>query len=126
VIWSFIEADLCAMGRRNPLDFGSSTPLLTRSFVGLGGTDYSRQAGFYPVCGPEFTTDLDTLAEIGHGPPSWTVYYASQVDQLAAQSVAFVSLSNPEPPSSVYLATRLGHARRHLDALIQAYRAATD
>jgi DNA-binding transcriptional LysR family regulator len=89
-------------------------------------TDCCRQAGFDPVFGAEFTTDQDTLAEIGHGPPSWTVYYASQADQLAAPSVAFVPLTNPEPTSPVYLATRLGHPRRHLDALIQACRAATD
>jgi DNA-binding transcriptional LysR family regulator len=85
-----------------------------------------RQAGFDPVFGPEFTTDQDTLAEIGHGPPSWTVYYASQVDHLAAPAVAFLSLSNPQPTAPVYLAVRSGRPSRHVDALIQACRAAAD
>jgi hypothetical protein len=85
-----------------------------------------RQAGFDPVFGPEFSTDQDILAEIGHGPPSWTVYYASQVDHLAAPAVAFLPLSEPEPTAPAYLAVRAGRPSRHVDALIQARRAAAD
>jgi DNA-binding transcriptional LysR family regulator len=34
-----------------------------------------RTAGVDPPAGPPFTTLQDTLAEIGTGPPSWTVFY---------------------------------------------------
>ena len=34
-----------------------------------------RDAGVDPPAGPPFTTLQDTLAEIGTGPPSWTVFY---------------------------------------------------
>jgi DNA-binding transcriptional LysR family regulator len=34
-----------------------------------------RDAGVDPPLGPPFTTLQDTLAEIGAGPPSWTVFY---------------------------------------------------
>jgi DNA-binding transcriptional LysR family regulator len=34
-----------------------------------------RDAGADPPAGPPFTTLQDTLAEIGTGPPSWTVFY---------------------------------------------------
>ena len=87
-------------------------------------TNCCRQAGFEPVFGPEFTTDQDTLAEIAHGTASWTVYYASQVDHLAAPGVAFRPLSDPEPTLPVYLGVRSGRRSRYVDALIQACRAA--
>jgi DNA-binding transcriptional LysR family regulator len=35
-----------------------------------------REAGVDPPAGPAFTTLQDTLAEIGTGPPSWTVFNA--------------------------------------------------
>jgi DNA-binding transcriptional LysR family regulator len=89
-------------------------------------TSCCRRAGFEPIFGPEFTTDQDTLAEIGHGPPSWTVYYASQVVRLAAPGVAFLALCDPDPVSPVYLAVRSGRRGRHLDALVEACRAAVD
>jgi DNA-binding transcriptional LysR family regulator len=66
-------------------------------------------AGFDPLPGPSFTNAQDTLAEIGTGPPSWTVLYASAAGQLAVRRVAFRALDgltarthlavSPGPPS---------------------------
>jgi DNA-binding transcriptional LysR family regulator len=66
-------------------------------------------AGFDPLPGPTFTNLQDTLAEIGTGPPSWTVLYASAAAQLAVRRVAFRPLDGltahtclavpPGPPS---------------------------
>jgi DNA-binding transcriptional LysR family regulator len=78
------------------------------------------QAGFAPAFGPEFTTDQDTLAAIGFGKPSWTVYYSSQATQIAAPGVAFRTLRNPEPIVQTYLALRPDRPRAELRALIEA------
>jgi DNA-binding transcriptional LysR family regulator len=79
-----------------------------------------RQAGFTPTIGPEFTTDQDTLAAIGHGTPAWTVYYAPQATQMAASGVVFRALHNPEPVVTTYLALRNLPPRQELRALIAA------
>ena len=60
--------------------------------------------------GPAFTNPQDTLAEIGTGPPSWTLLYASAAAQLAVRRVAFRPLGGltahtclavpPGPPTS--------------------------
>ncbi|TVZ01572.1 LysR family transcriptional regulator [Trebonia kvetii] len=67
-------------------------------------------AGFDPLPGPAFTNPQDTLAEIGTGPPSWTVLYESAAAQLTVRRVAFRPLDGltahthlavpPGPPSS--------------------------
>ncbi len=66
-------------------------------------------AGFEPLPGPPFTTPQDALAEIGTGPPTWTVLYTAAADLLPARRVAFRSLAGltaqtclavpPGPPS---------------------------
>ncbi len=66
-------------------------------------------AGFDPLPGPSFTNAQDTLAEIGTGPSSWTVLYASAAAQLVVRRVAFRPLEGltahtylavpPGPPS---------------------------
>lgn len=66
-------------------------------------------AGFDPLPGPSFTNAQDTLAEIGTGPSSWTVLYASAAAQLTVRRVAFRALDgltahtrlavSPGPPS---------------------------
>jgi hypothetical protein len=38
-------------------------------------TGACRAAGVAPQAGPPFTTFHETLADIGVGPPSWTVFY---------------------------------------------------
>jgi DNA-binding transcriptional LysR family regulator len=79
-------------------------------------------AGFEPLPGPPFTTPQDTLAEIGTGPPAWTVFYTVAADLMPARRVAFRPLAGlraqtflavpPGPP---------GPALRHLlDACAQA------
>jgi DNA-binding transcriptional LysR family regulator len=55
-------------------------------------------AGFTPTFADEFTTDQDTLAAIGFGPPSWTVYYATQTIQIASPGVVFRPCATPSPP----------------------------
>lgn len=64
-----------------------------------------------PVFGPVFTNTQDTLAQIGTGPPSWTVLYTSVAHQIAVRGVAFRPLTGiaartslavpPGPPSAV-------------------------
>ncbi|WP_219414824.1 LysR family transcriptional regulator [Pseudonocardia nigra] len=56
-------------------------------------TDALRAAGVAPPPGPPFTTLQDTLAEIGTGPPSWTLFYYR--DQLpVVPRVAFRKLAD--------------------------------
>jgi DNA-binding transcriptional LysR family regulator len=81
-----------------------------------------RRAGFEPTFGPEFTTDQDTLASIGHGPPSWTVFYAPQAEQLPVPGVVFRPLRQPTPVMRSYLAVRPDPPRAELRALIEASR----
>jgi DNA-binding transcriptional LysR family regulator len=87
-------------------------------------TGCCREAGFERVLGPEFTTDQDTLATIGFGSPSWTVYYRAQADQLSAPGVAFRPLRDPVPALTTYLAVRPGPPRAAVRALIGACHAA--
>ncbi|WP_203964422.1 LysR family transcriptional regulator [Actinocatenispora thailandica] len=82
--------------------------------------DCCRQAGFTPTLGPEFTTDQDTLAAIGFGTPSWTVYYAAQAGRIAPPGVVFRPLTGPEPVMPSYLAVRPDPPRAELRALIEA------
>ncbi|MFE3883077.1 LysR substrate-binding domain-containing protein [Streptomyces lydicus] len=79
-----------------------------------------RAAGYAPVLGPEFTNDQDTLAAIGHGKPSWTVFYAPHTDQLSVPGVAFRPLSGPAPVIRTYLAVQNGPPRAALRTLIEA------
>jgi DNA-binding transcriptional LysR family regulator len=75
-----------------------------------------REAGF----GPEFTTAQDTVATIGFGKPSWTVFYSPHVNQLAVPGVVFRPLRNPTPTMWTYLAVRPDPPRAELRALIHA------
>jgi len=90
-------------------------------------------AGFEPLPGPPFTTPQDTLAEIGTGPPTWTVFYTAAVGLMPARRVAFRPLAgltaqtclavSPGPP--------IPALRRLLDACASAHpvspaRTATD
>ncbi|MFJ9613650.1 LysR family transcriptional regulator [Streptomyces noursei] len=86
-----------------------------------------REAGFEPVQGPEFTNAQDTLAAIGYGKPSWTVFYAPHADQLPVPGVVFRPLAGPAPVMRAYLAVRTGPPGVGLRALIEAcYEAAED
>ncbi|MFF4393031.1 LysR family transcriptional regulator [Streptomyces sp. NPDC001552] len=79
-----------------------------------------RAAGYTPLLGPDFTNDQDTLAAIGYGKPSWTVFYAAHADQLHVSGVVFRPLSDPAPVMQTYLAVRNGPPRTALRALIEA------
>ena len=79
-----------------------------------------REAGFEPELGPEFTTDQDTLAAIGFGKPSWTVFYAPQAEQLPVPGVVFRPLRDPAPVMRAFLAVRPDPPNVGLRALIEA------
>lgn len=79
-----------------------------------------RTAGFEPEFGPEFTSAQDTLAAIGFGVPSWTVFYAPHADQIPVPGVVFRALRNPTPTMRTYLAVRPDPPRSGLRALIDA------
>lgn len=83
-----------------------------------------REAGFEPVLGAEFTTSQDTLAAVGFGKPSWTVFYAPHADQLPVPGVVWRPLRNPAPAMRTYLAVRPDPPRAELRALIEACHAA--
>ncbi|WP_025346885.1 LysR family transcriptional regulator [Nocardia nova] len=85
-----------------------------------------RAAGFEPRFGPEFTTEQDTLAAIGFGAPSWTVYYAAQATRLVFPGVVWRPLRDPEPVMPSYLAVRPDPPRAELRALITACHSITD
>jgi DNA-binding transcriptional LysR family regulator len=84
--------------------------------------DCARQGGFEPTLGPEFTTDQDTLASIGYGPPSWTVFYAPHAEQLPVPGVVFRRLRNPTPVMRTYLAVRPEPPSAELRVLLEAVR----
>lgn len=50
-------------------------------------------AGFQPLPGPPFTTPQDALAEIGTGPPTWTVLYTAAAELIPVRKVAFRPLA---------------------------------
>lgn len=52
-----------------------------------------RRAGIDPPAGPPFTTFQDTLAEIGTGPPSWTVFNANLEEVPPVRRVALRPLA---------------------------------
>jgi DNA-binding transcriptional LysR family regulator len=79
-------------------------------------------AGFEPLLGPPFTTVQDTLAEIGTGPPTWTVLYKAVTEQVPVRRVAFRPLA--EFAAQTWLAVPPGPPgpalRRLLDACASA------
>ncbi|HVX45457.1 MAG TPA: LysR substrate-binding domain-containing protein [Mycobacteriales bacterium] len=79
-----------------------------------------RTAGFEPEFGPEFTSAQDTLAAIGFGAPSWTVFYAPHADQIPVPGVVFRPLRNPTPIMRTYLVLRPDPPRAGVRALIDA------
>jgi DNA-binding transcriptional LysR family regulator len=83
-----------------------------------------RSAGFEPELAPA-TNDQDMLAMIAAGPPTWTVYYASEAAALArhASGVSFRPLTDPVISMSLALALRAGRSERALTALVAACRA---
>ncbi|MGW1990296.1 LysR family transcriptional regulator [Embleya sp. NPDC001921] len=85
-----------------------------------------RDAGFEPLLGPPFTTDQDTLAAIGTGRPSWTVFYAAQARTLPALRTVFRPFTAPAPALSTALAVRPNASARRLAALLDAYRVPAD
>jgi DNA-binding transcriptional LysR family regulator len=78
-------------------------------------------AGFHPQIAPALN-DQDMLAAIAAGPPTWTVYYRTQVAAIAATGVSF---REPEPPllMPTSLALAADRVRPGLDALLAACRA---
>jgi DNA-binding transcriptional LysR family regulator len=83
-----------------------------------------RAAGFEPRFGPPAGNDQDTLAAIGAGPPTWTVYYAAQAEMLSADGhgVAFVTL-DPALRMPTSLALPAAGGSPALETLLEACRA---
>jgi DNA-binding transcriptional LysR family regulator len=81
-----------------------------------------RAAGFEPVMGPAFTTDQDTLAVIGSGKPTWTVFYSAKAAVLPTARTAFRPFASPAPALQTYLAVRPTTSARRLAPLLQACR----
>jgi DNA-binding transcriptional LysR family regulator len=72
-------------------------------------------AGFQPLHGPPFTTPQDALAEIGTGPPTWTVLYTAAADLMPARRVAFRPLAGLTAQTCLAVAPGPpGPALRHL------------
>ncbi|HEY3503421.1 MAG TPA: LysR substrate-binding domain-containing protein [Actinocatenispora sp.] len=86
-------------------------------------TDACRAAGFEPVLGPAFTTDQDTLAAIGTGRPTWTVFYAAKAATLPTVRTVFRPFAPPVPALQTYLAVRPATPARRLAPLLDACRA---
>jgi len=57
--------------------------------------DACRAAGFEPVLGECFTTVQNTLAQLGTGPPAWTLVYEEIARSVATRRVAFRPLADP-------------------------------
>jgi DNA-binding transcriptional LysR family regulator len=85
-------------------------------------TSACRAAGFEPVIGPAFTTDQDTLAAIGSGKPTWTVFYSSKAAILPTARTIFRPFAPPAPALQTYLAVRPTASARRLAPLLDACR----
>ncbi len=85
-------------------------------------TGACRDEGFEPLLGPTFTTDQDTLAAIATGPPTWTVFYASQAEITPAPGIAYVPFAGAELGVRTLFAVPLGRTSPHLPALVEACR----
>jgi hypothetical protein len=84
-----------------------------------------RDAGVDPPAGPPFTTLQDTLAEIGAGPPSWTVFYHRAelpVVRRVADLTLPISLAVPPGVPSPQLRMLLAACARVADAAETARR----
>ncbi|MGW4801352.1 LysR family transcriptional regulator, partial [Nonomuraea sp. NPDC004297] len=71
-------------------------------------SDACRAAGAAPPAGPPFTTFAETLADIGVGPASWTVFYEvaglPELPRVALRPLAEPALTTslavpPGPPA---------------------------
>jgi len=112
------EVDLAALAQL-PLRLVSrarNAPLVDRVFAAC------RQAGFEPILGPPFTTDQDTLAAIGVGGASWTVYYEAQARLLPVSRVAFRRLRPPGLTMTTFLALPSHAANPGTTDLLEACR----
>jgi hypothetical protein len=82
--------------------------------------EHAAAAGFEPIMGPAFTTDRDTLAAIGTGPPSWTVFYAAQAEITPTTRTVFRPFAEPVPTMPALLAVRPSTPAHRLADLIAA------
>ena len=83
-----------------PLTDLASTPLRLSPRAANPGlydfvTGLLQQSGVEPPGGPAIGSVYDALAEIGAGPPAWTVLYASAAERLRVNRIAFRRLDVP-------------------------------
>ncbi|HWD79036.1 MAG TPA: LysR substrate-binding domain-containing protein [Kribbella sp.] len=69
-------------------------------------TGFLRQSGIEPPRGPAIGSVYDALAEMGAGPPAWTVLYSSAAERLRVRRIAFRPLD--VPPLQTLVATPPG------------------
>lgn len=69
-------------------------------------TEACRSAGFEPTLGPPFTTLQNSLAEIGAGPPTWTVLYEGTICTIPPKRVAYRPLADNSMAITTSLAVR--------------------
>ena len=78
------------------------------------------RAGFEPLLRPGSHTLQDTLAEIGTGPPTWTVLYAAHAQILNSKRVAFRPVAAPGLIMTTALAVPSGATTGFLAPLLRA------
>jgi DNA-binding transcriptional LysR family regulator len=78
------------------------------------------RAGFEPLLRSGSQTLQDTLAEIGAGPPAWTVLYAAHAQILNSKRVAFRPVAAPGLVMTTALAVPSGATTGFLAPLLRA------
>jgi DNA-binding transcriptional LysR family regulator len=77
-------------------------------------------AGFTPTLLPAASTLEDAMAELGSGPPSWTVVFAARARQFRSSSVVFRSFAAPGLALTTSLLVPAGPPGPDLAALLRA------
>jgi DNA-binding transcriptional LysR family regulator len=78
------------------------------------------EAGFEPTIRPGSSTWDDAMAELGSGPPSWTVVYAARARQYRSPTVAFRPFAAPGLTLAVSLLVPAGPLPADVAALLSA------
>jgi DNA-binding transcriptional LysR family regulator len=84
------------------------------------------EAGFQPMLLPAASTLEDLMAELGSGPPSWTVIFAARARQFRTRTEVFRSFAAPGLALSTSLLVPAGPPSPDVAALLRACRSAGD
>jgi hypothetical protein len=80
-------------------------------------------AGFTPTPLPASSTLEDAMAELGSGPPSWTVVFAARARQFRSRTVVFRSFAGAGLALTTSLLVPAGRPGPGVAALLRACRA---